>query len=227
MIMNLKNYDNEIKKLTTDISTANGRITKNASDIVASNSRISKTETDIATANGLITKNATDISTANGRITKNATDITTANSNISTLRTDISTANGKITKNTTDITTANGKITQNASAISTTNSNLATLRTEFNAVSDLAYNRLCYTAVITIAQSASYVFESPFLRGMFIGQINNFVHIIHVCRDGTYAAAEGFKTENMNLMSITANATSVTIKNENPDNVLRVFILFK
>lgn len=174
-----------------------------------------------------IAKVTSDISTANGRITKNASDITTANGLISKNTTDIATANGRITKNATDITTANGRITQNTSAIGTTNNNLATLRTEFNAVSDLAYNHLCYVSVLSIAQSANYVFASPFLRAVFIGQINNFVHVIHVSREGVYAAAEGFRTENMSLMSVATNGNAMTITNLNAENVLRVFVLFK
>lgn len=185
MILNNKNYDGQIGKITSDITTANSRITKNA--------------TDITTANGLIAKNATDIASANTRITKNASDITTAN----------------------------GRITQNTTSINATNSNLATLTTEFNKVSTLAYNNLCYVSTISIAQGGTYVFESPFLRGVFIGQINNFVHMIHVARDGVFATAEGFRTENMSLMSVTATGNAVTITNQNADNVLRVFILFK
>lgn len=145
---------------------------------------------------------------------------------IEKITTDITTANGKISKNTSDISSANARITQNTTNITTTNSNLATLRTEFNAVSDLAYNHLCYSAVIQIAQSASYTFASPFLRAVFMGQINNFAHTIHVYRDGAYASAEGYKTE-INLMSIEPVENGVKINNLNPDNVLRVFILFK
>jgi len=61
---------------------------------------------------------------------------------------------------------------------------------------------------------------------MLIGQINNFVHVIHISREGVYAAAEGFRTE-LNLMSVTGTANGIVINNLNPDNVLRVFILFK
>lgn len=104
--------------------------------------------------------------------------------------------------------------------------NVKDYESKINALSDTVYNHLCYADVITLAQSSSYDFLSPFLRAMFIGQINNHVHIIHTNRETYYASAEGFKTD-INLMSITPITDGVRINNLNGDNVLRVFVLFK
>ena len=144
------------------------------------------------------------------------------------LESSIQTVNSRVTTVNTNLTSSIQSVNTNLTAsIQTTNNRVTALDTELAKVGNLAYNHLCYTAVISIAQSGNYVFESPFLRAIIIGQINNFVHVIHISREGVYSAAEGFKTENMTLMRVTGTANGIVINNLNADNVLRVFVLFK